>query len=175
VPQTGDQYCNADVVRHSKGISQADRKEKMHQVGQINLIYTCAKQVVVWLGKEDDDSTIVFRCCELLSKVIDISPEKPYASGSRASIKTCGYYKTRSWQIIAQAFYNAMLRDEKIQKVLKPRKKYAKSSATTSDMRSLFLESLDRDPVMVSAHLGPSRGSLSEAGWIRGSVRHCHS
>lgn len=42
-------------------INQMDDREKTHQVGQMNLIYSLATQVIVWLGLEDGHSSYVFR------------------------------------------------------------------------------------------------------------------
>ncbi|KAH7406832.1 heterokaryon incompatibility protein-domain-containing protein [Phaeosphaeria sp. MPI-PUGE-AT-0046c] len=42
-------------------INQMNDREKTHQVGQMNLIYSLATQVIVWLGLEDSDSSYVFR------------------------------------------------------------------------------------------------------------------
>jgi hypothetical protein len=58
-------------------VNQADAKEKTHQVQNMNLIYAYAKQVLVWLGNAGEDSTVVFRCRELLDHVIRVSTERP--------------------------------------------------------------------------------------------------
>jgi hypothetical protein len=52
-------------------MNQGDAKEKTHQVGLMNLIYSCAKGVIVWLGELDLDSKIVLHCIELFLQTID--------------------------------------------------------------------------------------------------------
>jgi hypothetical protein len=54
-------------------INQADPKEKTQQVGLMNLVYSLAEEVVVWLGEADPHSNIVFNCYELFVESL-----KPY-------------------------------------------------------------------------------------------------
>ena len=51
-------------------MNQADPKEKTHQVGLMNLIYSFAEEVVVWLGEPDLNSKIVVRCQQVLEQSI---------------------------------------------------------------------------------------------------------
>lgn len=39
-------------------INQADHEERNHQVQMMSRIYNCAQQVCVWLGQDNDDSTV---------------------------------------------------------------------------------------------------------------------
>lgn len=60
-------------------INQMDDREKTHQVGQMNLIYSMATRVVVWLGLEDRHSSYVFRYHEKFQKkfaVFSLGPQK---------------------------------------------------------------------------------------------------
>jgi hypothetical protein len=95
-------------------VNQAYAKEKTHQVQNMNLIYAYAKQVLVWLGNAGEDSTVVFRCRELLDHVIRVSTEQPYGPRNQARIKTWGYYQSDQWGRIGDAFYDAMAEDEEI-------------------------------------------------------------
>lgn len=51
-------------------ISQDDPKEKTHQVGLLSLIFSYARDVVVWLGEEDRDSNIIMRAQYLARAVL---------------------------------------------------------------------------------------------------------
>jgi hypothetical protein len=134
---------SADFV-YQRIVNQADAKEKTHQVQNMNLIYAYAKQVLVWLGNADEDSTVVFRCRELLDHVIRVSTEQPYGPGNQARIKTWGYYQSDQWGRIGDAFYDAMAEDKEIQKVFKLKKRGRESLASVSELRSLFSNSFDR-------------------------------
>jgi hypothetical protein len=45
-----------------------DKAEKAHQIGQMNRIYASAKQVLVWLGPDRQDSMAVIRCQALFEQ-----------------------------------------------------------------------------------------------------------
>jgi hypothetical protein len=64
-------------------INQMNDKEKTHQVGQMNLIYSSAQQVVVWLGLEDNHSSIVFRYYELFKHEIQASSPQQHLAPPR--------------------------------------------------------------------------------------------
>jgi hypothetical protein len=125
-------------------VNQADAKEKTHQVQNMNLIYAYAKQVLVWLGNAGEDSTVVFRCRELLDHVIRVSTEQPYGPRNQARIKTWGYYQSDQWGRIGDAFYDAMAEDEEIQKVFRLKTRDRKASMSAAEMRLLFLNSFDQ-------------------------------
>jgi hypothetical protein len=58
-------------------INQMSDKEKTHQVGQMNLIYKSAKDVLVWLGEADIWSKFIFRCQHLLEAEYRAVLERP--------------------------------------------------------------------------------------------------
>lgn len=49
-------------------INQSNPNEKTVQVGMMNLIYSSATDVIVWLGEQDLYSKFVIRCCALLEQ-----------------------------------------------------------------------------------------------------------
>lgn len=71
-------YGSGTVMRRmwidAISINQMDDREKTHQVGQMNLIYTLASRVVVWLGVEDSDSSYAFRYHQKLQAALPATP-----------------------------------------------------------------------------------------------------
>jgi len=55
-------------------INQQDLKERSHQVQRMVDIYCRARRVIVWLGKESDDSSLAVDCVRTLSSKIEIDP-----------------------------------------------------------------------------------------------------
>jgi hypothetical protein len=50
-------------------MNQGDPKEKTHQVGMINLVYSQAEEVVIWLGESTPDCYPFFRFAELRERI----------------------------------------------------------------------------------------------------------
>ncbi|KAH7385000.1 heterokaryon incompatibility protein-domain-containing protein [Cadophora sp. MPI-SDFR-AT-0126] len=55
-------------------INQKDLKERSRQVQRMADIYSKARRVLVWLGKESEDSSLAVECVRTLSSKIEIDP-----------------------------------------------------------------------------------------------------
>jgi hypothetical protein len=92
-------------------INQADPKEKTQQVSLMNLVYSLAEEVVVWLGEADPHSNIVFECYKLFVESV-----KPYlpTSDSRSRQLTGGLRPVEIKRVWKE-FTDRMLNNQELQ------------------------------------------------------------
>lgn len=87
--QTADKstLCWVDAIC----INQSDVQERNHQVGQMRRVYEKANVVIVWLGKESDDSGLAISFARQLADVANSKPaDEEAARKARLSIFNMG-------------------------------------------------------------------------------------
>lgn len=122
-------------------INQMNDSEKTHQVGQMNLIYASAKQVIVWLGNADAPGQTLLRGREILEQEIQKQLEKDSPSYYGPLPRAKANLSKTDWAYIGKSFTEAVGKDKRMRDILNPGRNFKEEDE--NEWATRFVNSLD--------------------------------